>query len=570
MFLSELTADSLPAPEFNSESEPEQPINLGSRFRLKDEEWVGRPVKALPSFTSPLKFDAWAELLAGHPNPTLVVLILDAIRVGVRIGFEGSRPSQPCLNHLSVHQHSAAIADNIHKEVDRGRIAGPFIAPPFAEFSCSPLGAVPKKDSGKVRRIHDLSAPRGGGVNDGIADGTVDYARFDDAINIVRSLGRGCFLWKTDLADAFRHIAVHRDDVPLLGFCWAGLFFFDLFLPFGLRSSPKLFEAFATALHWIAAEKFGLAVMVHYLDDFLGGAPAHALGVARAQFELFLRICRALGLSVNPDKVLEPRSVIAFLGLEIDTVRMVVRLPADKLAKLRALLAEFAALSRCRVKKLESLIGTLSFACNAVRPGRTFLRRMLDTLKAAKQQGAAWVNLGVEFKHDLEWWRSFAAHWNGRHCIVRTAPEEALHVSSDASDIGAGAFHQNRWWAVTWSDHERDFHIDWRELRAVLLAASAWCDRWRGRHVVFHVDNTTVVAGINKRASGSAELSGLLRSLHMIAACFEFEFSSVHVPGVHNGLADALSRQRLEQFRSMCPKAFDSPDQPQLPRILCC
>jgi len=49
----------------------------------------------------------------------------------------------------------------LDKELRAGRIAGPFDQPPFQTFICSPLGARPKKESGKIRMIHDLSYPKG-------------------------------------------------------------------------------------------------------------------------------------------------------------------------------------------------------------------------------------------------------------------------------------------------------------------------------------------------------------------------------------------------------------------------
>ena len=50
------------------------------------------------------------------------------------------------------------------------RKVGPFLTPPFENFTGSPLGAIPKKHSAPVkwRIIHDLSWPTGLSVNDGI------------------------------------------------------------------------------------------------------------------------------------------------------------------------------------------------------------------------------------------------------------------------------------------------------------------------------------------------------------------------------------------------------------------
>jgi hypothetical protein len=533
------------------------------------ERWDGKVMTSMPAFQSTLPLQAWSILLVGYPDTNATKSILEGIQFGVRIGFEGTLPSLPSKNHPSSSLPATTILNNIVSECQAGRIAGPFRLPPFPAFRSSPLGAVLKKHSltVKVRRIHDLSFPKRHGVNAFIADGSVTYSRFDDAIDIIRDLGPGCFLWKTDLADAFRHIAVNPADVPLLGFTWAGLYFFDLVLPYGLRSSPRLFEMFATALQWIAQHRFGISLLLHYLDDFLGAAASE--DTAARQFNTFLSVCRRLGFSLNMAKVFSPRTCICYLGLEIDTVAMIIRVPSDKLATLKALLVEFTSLRRCPVKRLQSLIGSLSFACKAVRPGRAFIRRMIDTLKEAKQRNHSWVALGSEFHSDLAWWRLFIDRWNGSQLMV-TPASTSIHVATDASDLGAGGFFANRWFSVSWTDEQRSQPIAWRELHAVLLAAATWADAWAGKHVTFHVDNSVSFSVIRNLHSGSEPLCALARSLHFIAAAFQFEFSAVLVAGVRNPIADALSRLQLDRFRVLCPTSPSSPDQPQLCRIIRC
>ena len=95
----------------------------------------------------------------------------------------------------------------IKKEIQAGRIAGPFSDAPFQVFHVSPLGVVPKKNPGEFRLIHHLSYPKGHhiSVNDGISveDSTVTYASIQQAIHIIQRLGRGCYMAKTDIESAF-------------------------------------------------------------------------------------------------------------------------------------------------------------------------------------------------------------------------------------------------------------------------------------------------------------------------------------------------------------------------------
>ena len=64
---------------------------------------------------------------------------------------------------------------------------------------------------------------------------------------------------KLDLADAFKHILVRPEDWPLLCSSWDTVqadgsvlrqYYVDLFLPFGLCSSPAIFNHYADALEF--------------------------------------------------------------------------------------------------------------------------------------------------------------------------------------------------------------------------------------------------------------------------------------------------------------------------------
>ena len=99
----------------------------------------------------------------------------------------------------------------------------------------------------------DLSSPTTASINDGIDPNqcSVHYLGLDEALAMISMLGRGCFLAKIDLKNAYRIIPVHPDDRPLLGMKWGDKVFLDAALPFGLRSAPIIFSAVAEVLLWI-------------------------------------------------------------------------------------------------------------------------------------------------------------------------------------------------------------------------------------------------------------------------------------------------------------------------------
>ena len=79
--------------------------------------------------------------------------------------------------------------------------------------------------------------------------GSLEYTIFDEAIEAVLRSGPNSVMVKKDLADVFRHIPVAESNWWLLGFYWNDSYWVDRFLPFGLQTSPMIFDLFAKRLH---------------------------------------------------------------------------------------------------------------------------------------------------------------------------------------------------------------------------------------------------------------------------------------------------------------------------------
>ena len=201
------------------------------------------------------------------------------------------------LTSISSADHPEVIETDLKHECAKDRIAGPFSEPPFRPFHCSGLGVVPKQD-GSWRVITHLSAPDSLSINDYIdpESVTLSYPTIDDAIAMATKLGRGTLLAKIDLKHAFRQCPA---DWHLLGLHWKGHYYYDKFLPFGLRSSPFLFNTLATALEFIFKEQLHNDSIIHYLDDFLIAGPPASPVCLTAQKAY---ACRQLGVETKAEK----------------------------------------------------------------------------------------------------------------------------------------------------------------------------------------------------------------------------------------------------------------------------
>ena len=508
---------------------------------------------------TPLELKSWDKALLNHPNRVWVGYLLDGIRFGVRIGFEGKKVTSAKRNLLSASENAQVVEQYIDKECKLGRVFGPLGLADYPSVMRNRFGVIPKSGKpGKWRLIVDMSYPALASVNDGISrelTGMV-YSSVVDAAQLLVNLGRGSLMAKIDVASAYRIIPVHPEDRYLLGMSWNNQLYVDMQLPFGLSSAPILFNAYADGLEWILRSR-GITSMLHYLDDFLVLGAPRSDDCGRA-LEVVKSSCDELGVPLAEDKVVGPVPVIQFLGFILDSEKMEVRLPEDKLTSLLLLLREWQSKKSCRRKELEHLLGKLNHACTVVPQGRIFLRRMYDLLSVAKKQHF-FIRLNQGFRSDLVWWSVFLAKMNRISMwVLANSLQPSVVFSSDASGrVGCGAVWENEWIQGAWPIGWDDVSIMVKELCPVVCACAVWGRMWSGKMVLCECDNLPVVMAINK---GSAqESSGLvmhmLRVLFFISSFFGFIVSAKHVSGKSNVAADAVSRDDLSRFHSQVPTA---------------
>ena len=103
--------------------------------------------------------------------------------------------------------------------------------------------------------IHHLSFPHGSSVNNFIPEefSTLKYATVDDAIKMIKTLGVGCVLAKTDVRSAFRIVPVHPSDYHLLGFHWQNEWYHE-----NLSVSPWVVQVLAKYLNYLVQGLNGL------------------------------------------------------------------------------------------------------------------------------------------------------------------------------------------------------------------------------------------------------------------------------------------------------------------------
>ena len=524
----------------------------------------GVPESVRPVHT-PLIPTAWGELLSSYPDQRLVQFFLRGITEGFQIGYsdrisQGLRSSRKNLE--GAIQHPEVVDEYLDKEMTLSRVAGPFTKAHLPGIQISRFGVIPKShQKDKWRLIVDPSHPKSHSVNDGIPKSLcgLSYITVDDAINKILELGPNTLMAKIDIKSAFRLLPVHPADRHLLAMEWRNKIFIDTCLPFGLRSAPKLFNILADLLSWISMTK-GVSFSIHYLDDFLTMGPAGS-SVCQQNLDIFIQTCNELGIPLAEEKLEGPSTSLTFLGVVIDTSKSEIRLPEEKLHRIRQEIASWLGRNKATKREILSLVGLLQHATKVIRPGRSFVSRMYATAARVKELDY-YTRLGREFKSDLAWWHTFLVSWNGLsllRSVSRSTPADFV-IQTDASGTwGCGAFFNKSWFQWQWPSNWASVSIMAKELVPILLSCIVWGPVLAKYRALFQCDNLSLVAAICKGSSKDKVVMHLLRCLWFFIAYFDTDLSVEHIPGTVNCTADQLSRNQMQSFFLLHPQVSPLP-----------
>jgi hypothetical protein len=482
-----------------------------------------------------------AKLLRTYPNQRFVDTLTSIAISGARVGFQGDpvgRTQRP--NHSSAFNHPEIISDAIEAELKKGRISEISDLPP--NYFCSPIGLTPKyTDSVQTgwRVIFDLSAPQSSSVNDGIPReyGTLVYETLNDAVQLVAQAGKGAVMMKRDLKAAFRHIPINPCDYWLLLFEWNTQYFVDMFLPFGLRTAPRIFNLFAEALHWVFETLYEWNV-THYLDDFLFVFPPHTdISTVSTQFD---DVLKEFGLTKAAEKDSNGMIVI-HLGFEFDSETMQVRLPPNKKQRALDAIMDLLLSSTVTLSGLETTLGFLSHCCQVIPLGRPFLRNLFSQIcRSSSRRHTNRIRLNPASRDDLRWWLQFLRSWSSISMIQLSRIR--FDVATDASGAkGIGGVHQRIVFSERIPSRHKSKNIDWKEMFAILHAFMLWHEIWSSGLVRIACDNSSVVDALNKH-SIKAPAIVLLQRIFLIAAVFDIQIFPFWIPSEENMVADAASR----------------------------
>ena len=137
--------------------------------------------------------------------------------------------------------------------------------------------------------------------------------------------------------------------------------------------------------------------------------------------------------------ILNPVQEIEFLGVTINSLKMCVSLPQEKMLKIQSQCQDVHGKGQVTVHELTKSLGLLASTIQAVLPAQVNVRYLQQQqIKALRATQCYQVTalLNSNSKEELQWWIQNLQIFNGRYLIQ---PQKALTIRTDASKKGWGA-----------------------------------------------------------------------------------------------------------------------------------
>ncbi|UYV69920.1 hypothetical protein LAZ67_7001199 [Cordylochernes scorpioides] len=171
----------------------------------------------------------------------------------------------------------------------------------FSPFS-SPVTLVTKRDKTK-RFCIDYRK-----VNELISSDVHPLPRIED---ILDRLAQAKYFSTADISSAYWQVPIHPDSRPLLAFATLEGLYQPTRLPFGLKTSPQIYERAISQV----LQRHGLDCVAHYFDDFI--IYSNTLEEHQNHLRQFFAFCEAEKLQLNFVKCEFFKQSIDFLGYTI-------------------------------------------------------------------------------------------------------------------------------------------------------------------------------------------------------------------------------------------------------------
>lgn len=486
-------------------------------------------------------FHVWEKITSDHT-------ILEAVR-GYKIEFDSNLPLPSRSRAARQYKRNSLEYSKIQAEINNlsNKNVIEQVSSPHTDGFVSNIFTTPKKNGG-VRLILDLSD-----LNLSVIK---QHFKMDNIHTASYLLTPHCFMASVDLQDAYYSISIHPAFRKYLQFTWQNHHWQYKALPNGLSSAPRLFTKMLKPI--FASLREAGHIVLGYLDDTI--IVGESESQVNASIEATTQAFSDLGFIVHPTKsVLKPVQEIQFLGFIINTIDMTIKLPTDKMQKVKLECEVLLSYAQPTIRQVAHVIGILVSSFPAVQYGALHYRNLeKEKIRALKMNSGHFdrkMVLSNKAIAELKWWISHIQ--DAFSPVIRENPSH--EIRTDASGKGWGATNMLSRTGGRWNEAEleraRNKEINYLETIAIGLGLRSFHSFTRNTHILIRSDNSTAVSYINNMGGIKSPLCNQA-AIDIWEWCIERKIwiSAAHLPGVQNTEADHESRHFNDRTEWMLNK----------------
>jgi hypothetical protein len=560
-----------------------KPLPTIPPFELENAEAVNT-IKDNPELfkiITPVNVDRFEELLKTHPNRPFVESVCKGLREGFWPWANTQHGTYPHIvdESLGMPQKKEEVdflrAQRDH-ERSKGRFSGPFGRDLLPGMHASPIHAVPKPRSQKLRMVINQSAGPFS-PNSMISREDVKGFPLDD----MRHLGAGLLarhrnnpsqrfvVFKSDVAEAYRLLPMH----PL----WQikqivtidGERDVDRNNCFGGRGSAAIYISFDGLVTWIAKRVKLILELWTYMDDSFGIDEEgnlmwyHKYGrnMPVNQVKL-LSLWDELDIPHESHKQLHGEK-LTIIGIEVNANNLTLTLPKQSLEDLLDELTRFTTWFKTKrgtswtLRRWQKVAGWLNWSFNVFPHIRPALNTFYPKI-AGKDQATMKIWVNNEIRRDLNWAIGHLQESLGIRLLssITWGPEDADEtIFCDACMSGLAFWypkHHTGFFATTPETAAREiiFYFEAWAVASAIENLRTSADHYS--KIIIYTDSMNTVNIFNSLRC-LPEFNPLLCFSIDTSLSKKFDIRVLHIAGEQNQVADAISRENFDKARNLVP-----------------
>lgn len=540
---------------------------------------------------TPINVNRFEILLKTHPNQQFVRSVCESLREGFWPWAITQGKNYPTTWDFSerppkTEQEAAFLRDQRDTEISADRYSKSFGTDLLPGMYSTPIHAVPKPRSEKLRLVNDHSAGPFS-LNSMIAREDVVGAKMDSISDLIGALlryrrehpNKRLVLFKSDVSAAYRRLPLH----PL----WQikqiitvdGHRHVDRCTSFGGRGSCRDYTSFMGLVLWIAIFIKFITDLFGYIDDnFSFDEEGNVLWYEPyqcyypAKQTKLLKLWDEINLPHDKSKQ-EYAPVLRIIGFMVDPERMRVSMDEEDRTRLLQRVSDFSATApggtRRTLREFQQLAGWINWSFNVFPMLKPALSNVYAKI-GGKTESHAKIFVSKAVIRDLDWFASHVRRSDGVYLFedVDWRFEQADIVAySDACLSGLGFYLEtsNEGFQCLVPQLPPKDTIFYFEALAVasIVDAVTRSSSIPSRLLIFS-DNTNTVDIFHSLRS-LPPYNNLLKFTVSLLIKHNISLRVSHISGIDNVIADSLSRFENTKAIAACPGLSISTFQP--PRV---